>query len=297
MQTSHLLIVFLFSAKVLTAQTIIDDQLLSQEFSDAIGKMAEDGESLSQEEASKMLVEVEGKHVALPDGGKPCSLDHDKSMYDRTVPAVVIVGSVYDCGNCDNWHMGRAATGWIASEDGLVVTNHHVLDGDGDNILGVMTPDGKAYPIMEILAADKEGDAAIMRIDSRGEKLPFLKLASHADVGDNVFTISNPNNRFFTYTAGVVSRFHYMQSRGESGPVFMTVTAEYAVGSSGAPVMNMDGEVVGMVSSTNTVTSGGSGSRRARDGEEEAAGRGAVQMVFRDCVSPQTFRKLVKNHE
>jgi S1-C subfamily serine protease len=67
----------------------------------------------------------------------------------------------------------------------------------------------------------------------------------------------------------------------------LTVTADYGGGSSGAPVLNAAGEVVGMVSSTAALLA---------DTEEGKAPEAAdVQMVFRDCVSVETMRRLISD--
>ena len=74
---------------------------------------------------------------------------------------------------------------------------------------------------------------------------------------------------------------------GEDSAVWVTVTADYAIGSSGGPVLNDAGEVVGMVSRTSTVST-------ADDAASGQPAAGNVQMVFKDCVSLATMRGLFK---
>jgi len=269
------------------AGPVIDDREMIQKFSTRLGEMAEAGTPMVMRDAQAALENVAGCPVVLPPPTDACAPDEAHSLYERCLPAVVAFGSVYDCGRCDDWHIGGFATGWIASPDGIVVTNYHVIDKDNDHLIGVMTPDGEVFPVVEVLTGDKEGDLAVVRIDTGGRSLPFLRLAPDARVGEKVSVISNPRRRLFVYTSGVVSRFHHMPSRGEGRPIFMSVTADYAVGSSGGPVINQEGAVVGMVSSTQTATTG---ARRNEDGGREA---GTVQMVFKDCVSPQVLNALL----
>ncbi len=294
-------LLFLIPAVSLTAAPVIDDRALISGFEKGLGELADVGLPLVLKEARATLEELSDCVVTLPEGCGAIEVDEEAGLYASCIPAVVAVGTVYDCGHCDEWHLGGFATGWIASADGVVVTNYHVVDKDNDHLLGVMTPDGRVFPVVEVLTGNKAGDAAVLRIDTGGESLPWLRLAPGAQVGEKVGVISHPSRRLFVYTQGVVSRFHTMPQRNADGkaPVFMSITADYAVGSSGGPVVNARGEVVGMVASTSTVTAGGSRNRsEGEDGDEEGASPrrtpGAVQMVFKDSVSPQVLNALIQ---
>lgn len=277
----------LLSLTVSADDPVIDDAALSKDFAHKLGAMVDQGKSISGKKAGEALKNALGKKIPLPEASQPCSLDGEGSLYERCLPAVVAIGSVYKCGKCNDWHLGGFATGWILSPDGLVFTNHHVLEKDDANTLGVMTFDGSVYPITEIVAADKAGDAALFRIDALGKKLPYLRIAADSEVGQEVSIISHPKGRFFCLSEGVISRFHKRAQRGEGKAVWMSVTADYAVGSSGGPVLNSSGEVVGMVSSTLTATTAGPrGEAKTRQGD------GTVQMIFKDCVSLASLRAL-----
>lgn len=269
------------------AEFVIDDAELSRSFAEKLGTMVESSKkALDGHEASQELNRCVGKSLPLPDGAKTCAPVAGNSVYARSLPAVVAVGSVYKCGKCEHWHLGGFATGWILSPDGLVMTNFHVLAKDDGNKIGVMTSDGEVYMATEVLAADKDGDAAIFRIDPRGKSLPCLTLGAGAEPGDEVEIISHPKGRFFCLTQGVVSRFHRQKHRGDDKVVWMSVTADFAVGSSGGPVLNSAGQVVGMVSSTLTA--------QTNDVAKDKPNGPSVQMVFKDCVSLETLRGLVK---
>lgn len=293
-------LLFLISAVSLTAAPVIDDRALISGFEKDLGELADTGLPLVLKEARATLEELSDRVVSLPEGCGAIEVDEEVGLYASCMPAVVAVGTVYDCGHCDEWHLGGFATGWIASADGVVVTNYHVVDKDNDHLLGVMTADGRVFPVVEVLTGNKAGDVAVLRIDTGGESLPWLRLSPGAQVGEKVGVISHPRRRLFVYTQGVVSRFHTMPRRNADGeaPVFMSITADYAVGSSGGPVVNARGEVVGMVASTSTVTAGGSQNQLEEgDGERGASSRrtaGPVQMVFKDSVSPQVLNALIQ---
>jgi serine protease Do len=204
--------------------------------------------------------------------------------------AVVVIGSVYFCRDCNQSHMGAVSSGWIAGAEGEVVTNHHVLDDKTAGELGVMTFDGTVYAVLDVLAADREGDAAILRIDPAGAALSALPLSDGVKTGDNIRVIGHPDGRFYTLTEGIVSRVFTEAASDEDGTrTWLTVTADYGGGSSGAPVLNEVGEVVGMVSSTAALLAD------AAEGTEPGAAD--VQMVFRDCASAETIRGLMKRPE
>ena len=281
--------VVLLGCTVRADDFVIDDSALSKDFAHKLGAMVDKGQSINGKKAGEMLKSVVGKKLQLPEAPQPCSLDGEGSVYERCLPAIVAIGSVYNCGKCKDWHLGGFATGWILSSDGLIITNHHVLEKEDTNTLGVMTVDGSVYPLKEILASDKAGDAAVFRIDTLGKKLPYLRIAADSTVGEEISVISHPKGRFYCLSEGVVSRFHSRANNAGGKAVWMSVTADYAVGSSGGPVLNENGEVVGMVSSTLTATTGG-----PRRGEAAKQPSAAVQMVFKDCVSLATLRGLFK---
>ena len=184
----------------------------------------------------------------------------------------------------DHWHVVPAATGFFISDDGVIATNRHVFN-KSDEFMFAMTSDYVVHPIREVLGANAANDLAFCRIDSSEYK--GLPLRRNVPVGGDISLISHPSGRFYTYSHGVVTRRYVRPpQRGpakteendadQRAPVkvptrWITISAEFGKGSSGGPVFDRLGNVVGMATSTNSL----------RVGKKTDT---VSQMVFRDCV-------------
>ena len=293
---------------------IVDDAALAQQFVEGLATLVENAPSKTQRtleagNALRLLAQTEGSSIRLPNCQENLT-GSTEELYQRAMPAVVVIGSIYKCDSCSKWHLGGMASGWLLSDHGLVVTNHHVFTEEANHYFGAMTSDGNVYAIRTILASDRDGDAAIAQLDTRDVVLPFLRLGQAAACGDPVVVISHPAGRFYSLTRGVVSRYHRhdadpatmaksdgsvhaprKHTRDETlqdtpAPVWMSVTADYAVGSSGGPVFDSSGDVVGMVSRTYSTQASKHHRRHDSFGN---------QMVFKDCVSLDTILGLIEN--
>ena len=297
-----------------TKNPIVDDAALAQQFVEGLATLVENAPSKTQRtleagNALRLLAQTEGSSIRLPNRQENLT-GSTEELYQRAMPAVVVIGSIYKCDSCSKWHLGGMASGWLLSDHGLVVTNHHVFTEEANHYFGAMTSDGNVYAIRTILASDRDGDAAIAQLDTRDVVLPFLRLGQAAACGDPVVVISHPAGRFYSLTRGVVSRYHRhdadsatmaksdgsvhaprKHTRDETlqdtpAPVWMSVTADYAVGSSGGPVFDSSGDVVGMVSRTYSTQASKHHRRHDSFGN---------QMVFKDCVSLDTILGLLEN--
>jgi len=221
-------------------------------------------------------------------GDAPLKLDlelPDVATHDNPDASVYLIGSVNLCGKCDKWHPSGKASAWALSSDGIMVTNHHVFKEGKEGAIGVCGIDGKTHRVTEILAADPANDIAIFRVDAKG--LKPLPIGDTAPVGEQVEVVSHPNGRFFTHTFGHVSRYHKRpQNPKDPGYIQMSITADYAKGSSGAPVLNGKGKVVGMVRSTQSIY------YKAPKGENPGQ---SLQMVVKDCVPISAIHAMFPN--
>lgn len=134
-------------------------------------------------------------------------------------------------------------TGFIVRDDGYILTNNHVV-GDADSIR-VRLQDGREFEA-ERVGTDPRTEIALIKIPAK--ELPTVKLGdvSKLDIGEWVVAIGNPFGLSETVTAGVVS------AKGRSGmgiadyEDFIQTDAAINPGNSGGPLLNMDGEVVGI---------------------------------------------------
>ncbi|MFK8034508.1 MAG: Do family serine endopeptidase [Hyphomicrobiales bacterium] len=133
-------------------------------------------------------------------------------------------------------------SGFFISEDGLLVTNEHVVNG-GEEFTIVLS-DGSELDA-ELIGADKRTDLAVLKVNEDRE-FTYVKFADAASrVGEWVVAVGNPFGLGGTVTAGIVS------ANGRdigSGPYddFIQIDAPVNRGNSGGPAFNMNGEVIGV---------------------------------------------------
>ncbi len=195
-------------------------------------------------------------------------------LFVSRADSVLIVGHVYDCGRCDGWHVGPSS-GVVLSPDGIGATNYHVLDQENAKTLVAGTRDGDLYPIREVLVASKADDLAIFRFEAAG--LTAAPLRADSPIGTPAWVISHPSRRFYTFTDGMVSRYYQARRDGQVVPI-LTITADYARGSSGGPVFDEAGNVIGLVSRTESLYYS----------VEDRIQRN-LQMVFKQCVPARSL--------
>lgn len=206
--------------------------------------------------------------------------DDAESVFKRSYRSTLIVGNLYDCGRCNNKHLGSGG-GVVLTADGLVLTNYHVIDNEQTLNFMAMTCDGKVFPVVEVVAANKVADLAIIRIDAQG-LTPAPLATAEPDPLTDLFVISHPHQRYFLTTEGILSRYSSGKGSRKSRPNWMEITAVFSQGSSGCGVFNRDGELIGLVSRKETVFS------RDDDGKPEQT------MIIKKCVPLAAIFKMLQ---
>ncbi|QJB56872.1 Do family serine endopeptidase [Pseudodesulfovibrio sp. zrk46] len=140
-------------------------------------------------------------------------------------------------------------SGFVITADGLIVTNNHVIDG-ADKITVKFQDDKKEY-VAKVIGNDKETDLAVIKIDV-DRRLPVLALgdSNAIQVGEWVLAIGNPYGLDNTVTAGIISAKHRIIGAGPFDN-FLQTDASINPGNSGGPLLNMQGEVIGINTAIN----------------------------------------------
>ena len=142
-----------------------------------------------------------------------------------------------------------AGSGWIIDENGIIVTNNHVVEGA--NIITVTLDDGSTFTAdANSIFTDRLNDLAIFRIDANN--LPALKRgdSSKLRIGDWVVAIGNSLGLGISAKQGIVSRLEVSipVSQGQTLYDLVETSAAINPGNSGGPLVNLAGEVIGITS-------------------------------------------------
>lgn len=134
-------------------------------------------------------------------------------------------------------------SGVIVRESGIIVTNAHVVKGADE--LKIVLNDRREFPA-EVIAQDEEIDVAVLKIDTKGERLPSLSIQSDGDleIGDIVLAIGNPFGVGQTVTSGIVSALGRTNVTDVSS--FIQTDAAVNPGNSGGALVNLTGELIGV---------------------------------------------------
>lgn len=148
-------------------------------------------------------------------------------------------------------------SGFFISADGLVVTNHHVVEGADE--ITVRTSKGDEFTA-ELIGTDQETDIAVLRVKRDGQPFPFVVFDRDADlrVGDWVVAVGNPFGLEGTATAGIVSAMG-RRNLDANYVDFLQIDAPINRGNSGGPTFDLRGRVVGVNSQILSPTGGNVG--------------------------------------
>lgn len=134
-------------------------------------------------------------------------------------------------------------TGFVFREDGLIITNNHVIAG-ADKVQVQFEEKGKTFDAV-IIGGDERTDIALIKIE--GQKFPVLKFGNSAEVqvGEWVAAFGNPFGNGHTMTKGIISAKGRDVSEINKFPLLQT-DAPINPGNSGGPLVNLKGEVIGV---------------------------------------------------
>ena len=223
-----------------------------KEFIDLLEKLPEEEQEYYAKEVYKngfsleLLENVkEGKTIQVPTSRpalpslpkqKVESTENLPSLIKRIKPSVVIVFA-YD----DKGEFLQLGSGFFISQNGDIITNYHVLQGASS--AEVKTSDDKTYPITYIVAEDERNDIIRLSVDIPSQYVHPLSLsATIPEVGERIIVYGSPLGLEKTVSDGIVSAIREVPGYGK----IIQITAPISPGSSGSPVINMKGEVIGV---------------------------------------------------
>jgi S1-C subfamily serine protease len=201
------------------------------------------------------------KHAVEACGGKPSFFADSDRRHERTHPAPSGVAAQSVPSREDIPSIAKAAngavvsivmsdkngnpiaqgSGFLVSRDGLIVTNYHVI-AQGISAV-VKLPDGAFFAVDGVVAFDKARDVALIKAHGEDFRMLTLGNSDRVEVGQEVVAIGNPLSLESTVSNGIVSG---IRTDEDLGGKFLQVTTPISPGSSGGPLFNMAGDVIGI---------------------------------------------------
>ncbi len=173
-----------------------------------------------------------------------------KQVYDGAKDAVAFISAASAQGQ-------GTGSGFVVSPDGLIVTNQHVVDGATQVAVKIGT-DGEQLPA-EVVGIDASQDLALLKVDAQG--LPTLELGDSdaVEVGDDTYAIGNPYGLDHTLTTGIVSALDRDLQAPNGATISGAIQTDAALnpGNSGGPLLDGEGDVIGV--NAQIATGGGEG--------------------------------------
>jgi putative serine protease PepD len=175
-------------------------------------------------------------------------------VYKKASPGVVditVSGSSSSSNDLDPFGQGRQTqaegSGFVIDTKGDIVTNEHVVDGASS--ITVNFPDG-THATAKLVGSDASSDLAVIKVDVAAGKLHPLTLANSSDVevGQGVVAIGSPFGLEGTATSGIVSALNRSIDAPNNFTIGGAIQTDAAInhGNSGGPLLNSDGEVIGV---------------------------------------------------
>ena len=176
----------------------------------------------------EMDLSLQEKEISLADLYKECS----KAVY-----------FVYNID--ENEKLRGTGSAFVVAADGIAISNYHVFKGASKIVL--FNKNGEKFMVSQIIEASKEKDFVIFKMDNY-QDIPYLAISKlQPEVGEKTFAIGNPKglkSTSFTLSEGIVSGMRNLE-----GTNYIQTTAEITHGSSGGPLFNKAGDVIGITSS------------------------------------------------
>ncbi|GAI74434.1 unnamed protein product, partial [marine sediment metagenome] len=171
------------------------------------------------------------------------------TLIEEIKPAVVTIitfglqkrtTDIFDYWKLDTLSQG---SGFFINPEGYIVTNYHVLKGADSAI--IKTVDNKVYVVKGVIAEDRGADLVMVTTDAPKDSIEYIKISAELPKeGENILVIGSPLGLEHTVSNGIVSSIRDIEDFGK----LIQITAPISPGSSGGPVVNQKGKVIGVAS-------------------------------------------------
>lgn len=267
------------------------DQNGSAEMIAKASALREDGKLVDAARIKELIEKPVPEKIALPPA-KSIPLSRE-GIYEFSRQCRVRVGWYFLCHKCNHWHT-RLAGGYPLTEDGVIATCHHVAKPEDDmreGYLIVVDAGGNVTPVTSIIADNAELDICLLR--ASGGKFNAMALNDAVRPGDAAYCLSDPLGINGYFSEGMVNRF-FRRPEGKGTPeerLRLHVSTDWAPGSSGSPVLDECGNVIGHVSTISAM----SDPRNQAAGSPEQPRRGDTQMVLHEASPARGVLQMIRN--
>ena len=179
-------------------------------------------------------------------------------VYEQNIQSVVAINCTItiNAGFGQVVQSASAGSGFVMTEDGYIITNHHVVDGAESGKITVAFYDGAEYTA-KLIGSDASSDIALLKIEASGLRPAVIGKSSSLAVGDQVVAIGNALGELsFSLTVGYISGID--RDVATDGSVMNMLQTDAAInsGNSGGPLFNARGEVIGINTAKYSGTTG-----------------------------------------
>jgi S1-C subfamily serine protease len=230
---STVIIIFMITISVFTYLNFVRQEVNYNLLDRRLGNL----KTFLQNQINLISEDVGNTQILLEESQEELSLlkasagEDFSGIYSNAVESVVIVTTDTSQG-----------TGFIIDEEGYIATNYHILEEA--TAAGIYTSSGEGPYGVELIGTDPLRDVALLKIDGSFKELS-LGDSNKVNVGEKVIAIGNPYGLQFSATVGSISQ------TGREGPnglnIYLQIDAAINPGNSGGPVIDSNGEVMGMV--------------------------------------------------
>jgi len=263
--------------------------------------LKDSGKVLTVAEVREQLTNPSPAELSLP--APSTRANAARNVVNLARAAQVRVGWYGKAEGSEQWSLSLSG-GYAITSDGVVATCYHCMEpprGTADGYPVALTSKGEVRAVTKIVAANKELDACLVQVD--GDGFQPLPLSDRIYPGDTVYCLSDPFNQNGYFSAGIVNRFFWLKQPDKDATglesvqnLRINVSTDWALGSSGAAILDLYGNAVGHVARIRPMglgrTPGNESQERSR--RDSGGGIGPTVLVTHEAIPARGIRALAR---